>query len=145
MAANAKPEAAALAFELMAKSMGSRGPDLLYDLASAPSVGKLPKDRAEKLLKDAAVKSLATPALLIANELRTTSGCGRKPLFPRAAKDGDGRALGLLKPLLVTNGCSSGGFLGKLVGDRSDCFRCLGNRADLRDAVEVIEKRLEKR
>ena len=145
MAANAKPETATAAMDLMAKRMGSRGPDLLYELAVAPSVGKLPKDRAEKLLKDAEVRKIATPALLIANDLRIVTGCARKPLFPRAGSDGDARALGLLKPLLVTNGCSSGGFFGRIVGDRADCFKCLGNRAELRDAVDAIERRLEKR
>jgi hypothetical protein len=140
--ANAQPAAAAAAFDVMSQHMGSRGPDLLYELLIAPGIGKFPKDRAEKLLKDERVKKQATPALLVANDLRAATGCGRKPLFVRAGQVGDGRSLPHLKPLAVTNACRPSGILGRLKGDRLDCYPCLGNRAELRAAIEAIEGRI---
>jgi serine/threonine-protein kinase len=142
-AANGPPDAATAAFEVLSKRMGSRGPDLLYELVIATGVGKYPKARAEKLLKDDKVKKLATPALLVANDLRVAIACQRKPLLARATKHGDGRSLQYLRPLLVTNGCSAGGFFARLAGERADCYRCMGNRADLRAAIEAIERRTE--
>jgi len=133
--ANGPVDVATSALELMAKSMGSRGPDLLYELLLAPGVGKFPKDRAAKLLKSPDVAKIATPAVLIANDLRAAKGCSRRPLFARAAKDGDERALAQLKPLLATKGCAW--------HRQADCFTCLGNRADLRATIDTITKRLE--
>jgi len=81
---------------------------------------------------------LHSGALLIALELKAAAPCARKPLFPRARDEGDGRALLYLKALLPTKGC---------VKRRAkvDCYDCLGNRADLKKAVEGIEARLNKR
>ena len=133
MAASGPVDASKMAFETMATSMGARGPDLIYELSIAPGVGKFTKDRANAALKDPEVLKLATPALLIANELRLTPACSRKPLFAKAAREGDARALHYLRPLLATTGC---GFFG-----RSDCFGCLGGRTELRAAIDAIEKR----
>ncbi|MEJ7728934.1 MAG: hypothetical protein WKG00_06950 [Polyangiaceae bacterium] len=140
--ANAQPAAAAAAFDVMSQHMGSRGPDLLYELLIAPGIGKFPKDRAEKLLKDDRVKKQATPALLVANDLRAANGCGRKRLFARATEVGDGRSLPHLKPLALTNACRPSGIFGRLSGDRLDCYPCLGSRAELRAAIEAIEGRI---
>jgi hypothetical protein len=137
MIANGPLETADSALEVMATSMGSRGPDLLYELLIAPGIGKHPKEVAGLKLKDPAVRRLATPALLVANELRLATPCARKDLFAQAKADGDARALGLLKPLLVTTGCKW--------HRRADCFPCLKNRADLRSVVDAIEQRLTKR
>lgn len=134
MAANGPVDAATVAIDLMGTAMGSRGPDLLYELLSAPSVGKFPKTRATALIESDEVRALASPALLIAYELRTTSACKRGPLLAKASEVGDKRALGQLRPLLATRGC---GFLGT-----GDCYRCLGSRAEVRKAIASIEKRL---
>jgi hypothetical protein len=116
--------------------MGSHGPDLLYELVLAPGIGKYPKDRASRLLSDEGVKKIATPALVVANDLRVLVGCARRDLFPRAATDGDERALALLRPMLATKGCAW--------HRQADCFACLGDRADLRSTIEAITKRLNK-
>jgi hypothetical protein len=121
------------ALDLLATRMGTHGPDLLFELAEG-SV-KHSKDRAAALLQEAAVKKLATPALLVANELRAGTPCGRKAFVARAAAEGDDRSLQFLRPLLATTGC---GFLG-----RQDCFKCLsaGDRTEIKGAIDAIEKR----
>jgi len=136
MVANGPLDTADGAIELMATNMGSRGPDLLYELVTAPGIGKYPKERAGTLLKDPVVRRLATPALLMANDLRVTAPCSRKDLFDRAKVEGDARTLGLLKPMLVTKGCG--------MFRRGDCFACLKNRAELRATIDAIEKRIGK-
>lgn len=136
MVANGPVDVATTAMEIMSTSMGSRGPELLYELILAPSVGKYPKERASRLLADASVKKLATPALVVANDLRVLSGCDRRKLFSRAATDGDERSLALLRPLLATKGCAW--------HRQADCYTCLGDRADLKATIEAIEKRLNK-
>ena len=83
--------------------MGSAGPDLLFELVTTTSTAKYPKERAAKQLDDAAVRALATPALLIALELRGVLPCARKPLLARARDAGDARSLAYLKPLLAAS------------------------------------------
>ncbi|MRG91115.1 hypothetical protein [Polyangium spumosum] len=137
LVANGPVNVAATALDIMATGMGPRGPELLYELLSASGLGKFPKERASKLLKDPKVVELAGPALIVANDLRAASGCNRKKLFARAAKDGDERALAHLKPLLATKGCSW--------HRQADCFVCLGDRKDLRATIDAITKRLEQK
>jgi hypothetical protein len=137
MAANGTPDALAAAFDVMTH-MGSAGPDLLYELVVAPSVGKMPKERATTLLADETVLARATPALRIANDLRLVQqACQRKALLARAREDGDARALHFLKPLQATNGCG--------IFHRSDCYPCFGNRKELNDTIDAIEHRLIKK
>ncbi|MDI3284020.1 hypothetical protein QHF83_12030 [Polyangium sp. 15x6] len=133
--ANGPVDVAATALDIMGKEMGSRGPELLYELLSASGLGKFPKERATRLFTDPKVKELAGPGLLVANDLRAAAGCDRKKLFARAAKEGDERALGHLKPLLATKGCSW--------HRQTDCFACLGDRKELRATIDAITKRLD--
>jgi hypothetical protein len=133
--ANGAPAASAEALRLLSTKMGGRGLDLLYDLLTAPRIGKLLKDRAAELLRNPDVRASATPALLIALDLRNAMPCGRKPLLGRAREDGDVRALAFLKPLTSTSGCG--------IFRKSDCFECLEPRKELYDTVAVIQNRLE--
>jgi serine/threonine-protein kinase len=136
MVANGPLDTAEGALELMSSNMGSRGPDLLYELVTAPGIGKYPKDRASALLKDPAVRRLATPALLVANDLRSAA-CGQKEIIARAKTEGDARALGVLKSQLITRGCGR--------RTRRDCLDCIAAQPLVRDAVATIEKRLSRR
>lgn len=135
MAANGPPDVSADALKLLATKMGSRGVDLLYDLLTAPRIGKLSKDRASELLRDAAVRERASPALLVALDLRSALPCARKALLARAREHGDARALAFLKPLTATSGCG--------ILRRSDCYECMEPRKELLEAVATIQKRLE--
>jgi serine/threonine-protein kinase len=133
LAANGAPDVAAQAFDLIAKRMGSTGPDLLFELVTTSTTAKFPKERAAKQLEDPAVRALASPALLIAIDLRAALPCARKPLLPRARDAGDGRSLQYLKLVVPTTGC---GFF-----RRGDCYDCFGNRAELKEAIAAIEAR----
>lgn len=133
-AAGGPPEVQELAFELLQDGMGAAGADLLYTLATTQSTPKAAKDRAERALATDKVRGAASPALLIALDLRAEkSSCDRKKLFPRARDEGDARSLPFLTPMLATSGC---GFLGT-----GDCLKCLGGRQDLREAISAIQGR----
>lgn len=136
-AANGPIDVAGVALDALASKMGPAGPDLLYEVANEPSMGRFPRDRAGRLLESPEVRKLASPALLIAMALRAAGPCKRKELFARAESDGDARALPFLKPLQSTTGCS------KLVVMKGDCFACLGNRATLNKAIKTIEARVD--
>jgi serine/threonine-protein kinase len=131
LATSGPPDIATQAFELISTKMGAAGPDLLFELVSTPTTAKASKDRAAKKLDDPAVRALASPALLIALELRAVLPCARKLLLGRARDNGDARSLAYLKPLLLTTGCG--------LFHRSDCYECLTNRADLKEAIAAIE------
>jgi serine/threonine-protein kinase len=92
-------EASRLAFELMSTQMGSTGPDLLYELyIGSPKASK----RAQELLELDAIKQKASPALLVAYDLRKTDSCaGRVKFLARAAELGDDRSVAVLAPLSV--------------------------------------------
>lgn len=135
MAANGPPNASAVALDLIAGKLGARGPDLLYELLISPNIGKLPKDRAARLLREPHVQKIASPALLIAFDLKNTPPCARKALYERAREHGDARAMVFLKPMASNTGC---GFL-----KRSDCFGCLEPRKELFETITTIQKRLQ--
>jgi hypothetical protein len=135
MAANGPPNASAVALDLISTKLGARGPDLLYELLISPNIGKLPKDRAARLLREPSVRKLASPALLIAIDLKNTQPCARKPLYARAREHGDARSMVFLKPMAATTGC---GFL-----KRNDCFGCLEPRKELFETIAAIQKRLQ--
>ncbi|AUX44097.1 hypothetical protein SOCE26_055570 [Sorangium cellulosum] len=132
-AANGAPDIAVTALDLMAKHMGSRGPDLLYEVVTAPRFGDYPRDSASKLLIESSVRQLASPALIIADDLRRVTGCPTKPLIARAREEGDLRALHYIKQLLAPYRC--GTFRTR------NCIRCGGMHKDLRAAASAIEKR----
>jgi serine/threonine-protein kinase len=134
IAAAAGPqEAAQIAFELMTTAMGERGPDLLFEMALAANTPKTVRERALQALASPESRLVTSESLAIANELRTTLPCGRKTLLPRARDRGDARSLQYLKPLLPTTGCG--------LIRRSDCYSCFGNRAELHEAIDAIERR----
>jgi len=138
-AANSTEDASAPAFAMMSNDMGLVGPDLMYDLLTAPGVGPRPKEQAKAALAKA--YKAASPALRIALDLRAASQCDRKALADRAKTEGDARSLHYLKPLLPTNSCRTGG-LGGLFASSTDCHPCLGNRAEIREAIAGIERRM---
>ncbi|MFO0755178.1 MAG: hypothetical protein U0359_01700 [Byssovorax sp.] len=122
-------------FELIASIPGEAGPDLLDEIAGDD--GALPKaikDRAQKLADTPAMKAKSSEARQIAQELAAALPCARKALFARAKEVGDARSLPALKPLVSTAGC-------KKFFRPTDCYACLGNRADLTAAISAIEAR----
>jgi serine/threonine-protein kinase len=95
-------------FDRLANELGADGLDILYDLAAreqrahnplesnglAPPASAGPRARA--ILGRPEALARATPAMRVAYELRRAPCHERALLFPRAAKDGDDRALEIL-------------------------------------------------
>ncbi len=133
-AAAAPPPASDLAFDVMSTSMGPAGVDVLFELGSPSNSSKIARDRAISITKQPETRQKASPALAIALDLRDASGCGRKPLFERAAREADARSLQYLTPLTSTKGCGVFGL--------GDCFDgCLGNRRELGETIQAIKSR----
>jgi hypothetical protein len=98
-------QASAIAFPLLSESMGSAGPDLLYELTLTDARASV---KADELLASEPVRAKSTPALLIANDLRKAASCSaRVPLLERAIAVGDERSAAVLAPLGATTkkGC----------------------------------------
>jgi serine/threonine protein kinase len=97
-AASADGEPSDEAFRVMSGSMGSKGPELLYDLMlDQPALA----ERAKFSLSRFRVRRQFTPALAIAFDLRFSPSCGsRYSLLDRANEFGDQRSIDTLSALL---------------------------------------------
>jgi hypothetical protein len=125
-----------LAEDTMRDLMGSVGADMLYEVTTSPTFSQATRDRAWTALTSdpSGVTTRATPALRIAVELKKVEGCARKPLVATAERDGDGRSLPYLQPLLpMHKGCGVFG-----LGTCGDCF---GDRTELNRAIGAIATR----
>jgi hypothetical protein len=133
-AATSPGKASAIAFELMTDSMGTTGPDLLYDLfVSEPKVAR----QAEQLLNSPKVQMHFSPALTIAYDLRRANSCAsRVPLLARAAGLGDRRSVAILSPLAASSKRGCGRF------KRSPCLPACPEEA--RAYLQTITKILER-
>jgi hypothetical protein len=86
------------ALRVMSTAMGSRGPDLLYDLMlQKPSLASTAKFRLSRFR----VRKLFSPELAVAYDLRFSPNCSsRLWLLPRAEEVGDQRAINTLSALI---------------------------------------------
>jgi hypothetical protein len=94
------------------------GPDLLYDAATRPKGNPDTAQLAEDLLVSKELRAMASPALLVALDMRKAEQCEDfKNLLPAAAEKGDRRAVPMLIKLTNKRGC----------GDNKlgDCYECL--------------------
>jgi serine/threonine-protein kinase len=129
------PDASQAAFRLLAGPMGTRGADILYDLAYTPGVRAAVKGEAAEIVDSEAFAATAAPALVVAIELRRARTCAEyRSLLERARHVGDARALEFLRPLTRTTGCGP--------GKKRDCYPCLRSDRELSETVETIEKRV---
>jgi serine/threonine-protein kinase len=110
-------------------ALGHWGPDVLYRITSLHGGSRAAK-RAAELLKDGEVLARATPALLVAMAIRDAPCNDRPPLFDRAAKEGDERALFLLQAMRAA-GCGQSG-----------C--CIRNDPKLDAAIGALRERVSK-
>jgi hypothetical protein len=130
-------ESSDAAFGLMETGMGSKGPDLLYELTQIKGVPPRIAARAKQSLVKADVKAKMSPALAVALDMRNTTGCeGKRALLSRVKEQGDARVLGSLRALLAPRGC---GFLGL-----GDCWACMRRDNALGAAIAAIEERAAK-
>jgi len=136
-AAQGPAESADAAFALMESGLGTKGPDLLHELSTTKGVPTRTLTRVKQTLAKADVKAHMSPALSVAIDMRSASGCeAKRALLSRAKEQGDTRVLGSLRGLVASRGC---GFLGL-----GDCWSCLRRDNALGSAIAAVEERSAK-
>ncbi len=121
----------------MESGLGSKGPDVLYDLSTTKGLTPKTLTRVKQTLAKAEVKSRMSPALAVALDLRNATGCeAKRALLPRAKDQGDARVLGTLRTYLAPRGC---GFL-----SLADCWPCMRRDNALGATIAAIEERTGK-
>lgn len=113
--------------------MGSRGADIVYDIAVHPTIKPQVKARADKYLASDAFERASSPELNIAVALLQAERCEQKhALLLRAKNMGDSRSLKYLEPLAKTDGCDGG---------KRDCYPCLRADKRLAEAIAAVKSR----
>jgi serine/threonine-protein kinase len=136
-AAQGNGEGVEEAVSLLEGPFGTKGADVLFELSTSKGLSSKTAQRINQALSQPDVRAHASPALLVALDLRAATRCeARKGVLPRAKEIGDARALPLLRPLLAAKGC---GFL-KL----GDCQPCLHRDDSLKTTIASIEERVGK-
>ena len=114
--------------------MGSKGADIVYDIALQKGVKNRVKARADRFLKSKEFDRASSPALNIAVSLRHSKSCRQTHgLLLRAKNVGDERVLTYLEPMTKKKGCGKSG--------TQDCYPCLRYDALLDDAISAVKKR----
>jgi hypothetical protein len=127
-------ETARPALEVLARMESSVGPDALYHIWTSTAKRNATIEFAEALALSKEVRGRASPALAVALDLRTAQSCEQtKQVVSRAITHGDRRAIPLLVKLQRKSGC----------GDkkRNDCYPCLRDGDELKDAIKEARKR----
>jgi hypothetical protein len=116
-------------------TMGSRGADLLYDMAYSPWSVHFAKARARatQLLHTPEMRNHVSPALDVTLILRDGAPCDAKPTLDRASTDGDFRTTAVLRPWTSMRGCGA--------GKAHDCFACLHGDDALTKTIAAIDAR----
>jgi serine/threonine protein kinase len=128
------------AFALLEYGMGSRGIDILYEVAHAQWASEYPaaSTRAQRTLNKPDIRARASPALAVTLDIRSANTCeGKKAYFTRARDVGDFRTAAVLRTYVPTRGC---GFLGG-----RDCWTCMHKDSSLKQTLQAIDDRAPKR
>lgn len=134
--ASQTPETARDALAAMAAVPGPLSADLLYEVWTGTVERSGNTELARALLLGRDVRAKASPALLVAIELRETETCeGHLKLLARATEVGDKRSFGPLSRLLRRTGCGP--------GKRADCYPCLRSGDALKTALDAVKLRRE--
>jgi hypothetical protein len=127
-------ETARPALEITAALESNVGPDALYHIWTSTTKRSATTELAEALAMSKEVRARATPALAVALDLRAAQSCEQtKKAVTQAIEHGDRRAIPLLVKLQKKSGC----------GDkkRDDCYPCLRDGDELKDALKEARKR----
>ncbi len=123
------------ALAAMAKLSSPLGPDLLYSTWTTRKKGDAAAVLAEALLASDEVRKRASPALLVALDLRAAESCdAAKEALGRAAEQGDRRVTPLLGRFSQKRGCGD--------GKRDDCWPCLRDGDELKTAAKAVGARV---
>jgi len=124
-------------FALLEGPMGSRGPDMLHDLATTDGVRREVRQRADRWLGSEAFQKRSTPALNVLVALEKAQTCKQRyALLLRAKNQGDERTLALLEGFEKKTGCGKKG--------DEDCNECLRADSRLSEAIEAVKARRNK-
>ncbi|HEY6463611.1 MAG TPA: hypothetical protein VIY73_25760, partial [Polyangiaceae bacterium] len=124
------------AFTLLETKMGTRGIDILYDIAYLGSGRMYPQaaTRARKSLETGEVRKRASVPLAVLLQFKDAKTCEQKHTLLEAVRDkADARVLSILQPYEAVRGC---GFLG-----RTDCYPCMHHDHLLEDAKQQVTER----
>jgi hypothetical protein len=128
------PETMLAAFQELTQWAGPMGPDVLYAVWEKAAGGSRAASLAQQLLYSADQRAKATPALIVALDLRSAANCDDYlRLLPAVLRDGDQRSSGTLRALRHNDGCGADG--------QQDCYACLRENSALEDALKTIEAR----
>ncbi len=123
-------------FSLLEGTMASPGAEIVYQLAVDKSLPVFARGRASKWLASPQFDRAASDALRTAVKIRFASTCEAKHAqLPTAGKVGGKAALAYLYELQGETGCGLSG--------KSDCYKCLRDDNQLKDAIAQIEARLK--
>jgi hypothetical protein len=117
-------------FETMANKLGSRGPDLLFEIVRSRGATRA-AHRAIDLLHKPEVIGKATPQMRLAFDLKMAPCDQKTKFFDAAVKDGDARALTQLE-ILKDQPCKK----------KDPC--CLRENKALADAIQKMRVRLSR-
>ncbi|GMV16346.1 MAG: protein kinase [Polyangiaceae bacterium] len=121
-------------FALLEGPMGSRGADMMHDLATTEGVRREVRQRADRWLGSEAFQKRSTPALNVLVALEKAKTCReRYALLLRAKNQGDERTLALLRSYEKKSGCGKKG--------NEDCNECMRSDKRLEEAVEAVKAR----
>jgi eukaryotic-like serine/threonine-protein kinase len=126
--------AADASFALLEGKLGTRGADLLFQLATDPGVKLEARMRAERVMRSKRFEQLASPALYAAFRLLAAGSCQQRyGTLLLAKNNGDERALKILKSWEPTIDCSD---------RKRECNACLGADDRFKQAMDAIESRV---
>jgi hypothetical protein len=126
----ADPDTAELSLSALARASSPIAKDLLYEVWTSRTMPGATSGLAGSLLSSRDARASASPALAVALELRSASGCDAvQAALPRARSEGDRRSLPSLGKLSSRRGCGA---------DKSeDCYACL--RAEMKQVTATID------
>jgi len=114
--------------------MGAVGAEMLYDMAYGSGQSSSLSSRAKKSLAHGEATRNASPALMVAIDLRAAKDCeSKKELLTKAGALGDSRSLTIVEGYAKKGGC---GFLGM-----SDCYGCMRKDDALEKATAALRSR----
>jgi eukaryotic-like serine/threonine-protein kinase len=125
------------AFTVLEGQMGTVGWDDIYDIGYGTSGAQYPKAAARaRTVLAKGERAKMSPALQVALELQAAgASCAAKNHFERAQRDGDERALALLKQLTTAHQIKQAGFR------KTDLLGCLHD-GQLARTISALEERL---
>jgi hypothetical protein len=122
------------ALAAMASLPGPISADLIYEVWTGTAERNSVTELAESLALSPEVSSKASPALKVALDLRRSEDCmNNLAVLPRALEHGDRRSHHLLMRRQRKYGCGA--------TKKDDCFKCLRDGDQLKEAIKAVRTR----